>query len=83
MSEKFVFYPPIKQTTTANSFTINILDFQLYKSVRIAVSIFNADDVLLYNRFYVLQGAEYTNWGNDDKYIVDYVKAKLQIENIS
>ena len=80
---KTTFYPPIRRSTSINQFAVTISELKLKEYVKINVLLFSTDDLLLDNRAYTLHGVDYQARGQDDDYIVNWVKAKLQGENIS
>lgn len=80
MNQSYVFYPPIKQEIKLNTFRVNVIELKLFESVTVCALLLNQDGQHVENRIYKLEGDDYNNWSNDDKYIVDYVKKKLQEE---
>lgn len=81
MNDTYTFYPPIKQTININQFRVNIVELKLFESVTVCALLLNPDGQHVDNKIYKLEGDDYTNWSNDDKYIVNYVKLKLQQES--
>ena len=81
MSEKYTFYPPVKREIKINQFCINVVEIKLFSYVKISVGLFDINDQLVDNRMYEMSGDDYLEWGEDDGYIVRYVKAKLQEES--
>ena len=71
-------YPNIKRIVNICKFKYTILEIILFKSVRIAVYLFNENDLLIECRQYIIEGVEYENWSNDDKYIINLIKQKIQ-----
>ena len=72
--------PEINQTITK---TINIVSFDvsgvmiyLYERATVNVA-FTCDDGNKIYRDVVLEGADYTNWGNDDNYINEYIALNI------
>ena len=41
-----------------------------------AVYLFNENDLLIETKQYLIQGDEYNQWSNDDKYIINLIKQK-------
>ena len=59
-------------------FKYQILDIKLFESIRIAVYLYSDSDLLIESRQYLIQGDEYNAWSNDDKYIINLIKQKIQ-----
>jgi hypothetical protein len=74
-------YPNIKRIVNICKFKYNILEITLFKSIRIAVYLFNENDMLIESRQYTIEGAEYEAWTNDDQYIIKLLKQKIQEGN--
>jgi hypothetical protein len=79
--EEYPVYPPIKKTLTICKFTYNILEIKLFESVRIAVYLYNENGLMIEARQYLIEGQEYNTWSNDDKYILNLIKQKIQENN--
>jgi hypothetical protein len=71
-------YPNLKRITNIVKFRYTILEIQLFTSIRVAVYLYNERDSLIEATQFVIQGQEYSNWGQDDKYIVNLIKQKIQ-----
>ena len=71
-------YPNIKKTFNIVKFKYNILEIKLFESVRIAVYLYNENDMLIDANQYIIVGDEYNAWSNDDKYILNLIKQKIQ-----
>ncbi len=67
----------ITETKTVKYFKIYIVGLELFKSVTLSVSLFDANGAVVGNRNYVVADAEYLAWNNDDQYLVNYVAQKL------
>lgn len=77
-SESQPLYPNIKKTSTICKFTYNILELILFKSVRIAVYLYDENDILIDSTQFLFENTEYANWGANDSYIINLIKSKLQ-----
>ena len=75
-----VLYPPIKKVQTMNQFNINVLELKLFESVKLSVLLFDSDNIILDSRVYIIEINDYLQWNNDDKYILDWVRNRLQQE---
>jgi hypothetical protein len=71
-------YPNIKRIVNICKFKYTILEIKLFESIRIAVYLFNENDLLIEARQYLIQGEEYNAWQNDDNYIIKLLKEKIQ-----
>jgi hypothetical protein len=67
----------IVSTKTINSFTIRVLALELFKSVTIIASLFDANGIIVENRTIEVKDNEYLAWNNDDSYLVNLVASKL------
>jgi hypothetical protein len=74
-------YPNIKKTFNIVKFKYHILEIKLFESVRIAVYLYNENDMLIDAKQYIIEGEEYNAWSNDDKYILNLIKQKIQDSN--
>lgn len=81
-SDNFInVYPNIKRIVTICKFKYIILEIKLFESIRIAVYLYNENDLLIESRQYLIQGQEYADWSNDDKYLINLIKQKIQEGN--
>ena len=55
----------------------------LHTSVEIFVTFCDENDQHLSREMILLEGEEYSNWGNDDQYLIDMVCSKLNLEVVS
>lgn len=79
MDEKEIaLYPNMKKTFNICKFKYQILEIKLTESVRVAVYLFNENDLLIDSKQYLIEGTEYKNWGSDDNYIINLIKQKIQ-----
>ena len=59
-----------------NNIQIYVNQLVLFNSISICVRLFH-DNILIENQMLDISGTDYTNWGNDDNYIVDFVLTNL------
>jgi hypothetical protein len=71
-------YPNIKKTFNIVKFKYHIIEIKLFEFVRIAVYLYNENDMLIDAKGYIIEGEEYNAWSNDDKYILNLIKQKIQ-----
>ena len=76
--EKLILYPPIKHERTINKFTVELERVVLFKFASVIAILYDDDEKQVDYKRYTLEGDDYAAWANDDKYIINYVKAKLQ-----
>jgi hypothetical protein len=69
---------PFIKTNIINNIKISVNRLLLFKSVSIYVNLLE-NNKLIENKYYELTGDEYTAWGNDDNYIINYVLDKLDM----
>jgi hypothetical protein len=80
IAESYI-YPPYKKTKTANKIRIFVNELKLFEYVRITVLLYDdSTDELIETKVMKIDGEHYKCWGNEDKFIVDYVKNILQNE---
>lgn len=79
MDEKEIaLYPNMKKTLNICKFKYQILEIKLTESVRVAVYLFNENDLLVDSKQYLIDGNEYAKWGSDDNYLINLIKQKIQ-----
>ena len=78
IDEYYPVYPNINKILKIVKFKYTILEIILFKSIRIAVYLYNENDLLIEARQYVIEGDEYNACSNDDKYILTLLKQKIQ-----
>lgn len=77
---EFNVYPNITRTMKICKARYQILEVILFKSIRIAVYLYNEHDLLIEAKQYVIEGPEYDNW-TEDKYLVNLLKEKIQADS--
>lgn len=70
---------PVDKITmqTIVRFSLDITELLLHQSATFRVSLYNVNDKLVDTKFVTLEGDDYTNWGNDDEYILQFLANKL------
>jgi len=68
-------------TNVINNIKIRVNRLVLFTSVSVCVNLLN-NNSLIDNKFFTLAGTDYTNWMNDDNYIVDYVLTQLNLSRL-
>jgi cytidylate kinase len=70
---------PIEKNVTKviHSFNIDSVEITLFNSAKIRVALLNEQKHVVEITNIIMEGDEYSYWGNDDYYILNYVSAKL------
>ena len=63
----------IVSTLTVNRFEIDSIDIRLFTSAVIRVNLFDLNGFRVSVKNVLMEGEDYTNWGNDDQYILTFV----------
>jgi hypothetical protein len=63
-----------------SSFDINIIIIQLNVQATIIVNTFDKDGNKLYEKLIIIEGEDYSNWGNNDNYLKNLVALKLGLQ---
>ena len=66
------------QTSVINNIHINILKIDLFKGMTLTVNLLS-NNKIIDTKIMNITGDEYTNWGNDDNYIINLVLSKLNL----
>jgi hypothetical protein len=69
--------PYVKPTVDITNVEIRVMNLILFTSVSINVILFGANNAYVDSKQFTLSGSDYTNWSNDDTYIVNYVLTQL------
>ncbi len=67
----------ITEVKTVKYFKVHVVGLNLFTSVTLAVTLYDAQGNGVGNRSYTLTGDEYLGWNNDDQYLVNLVAQKL------
>jgi len=70
---------PVDKTTTKTvvRFALDIIELILNTSATFRVITYDIDGASIDTQFVVLDGTAYSNWGNNDEYVVQYVANQL------
>jgi len=70
---------PFEHVTTEKivRFEVESINVQLFSTAIICVNLFNQDGYRVKVERITLSGDNYTNWGNDDQYILMFVATSL------
>ena len=67
-----------------NQITINILELKLFEYVKLIVQLFDNDRNHIDNRIYTIDTINgYNEWNNDDTFIIEWVKKRLNEEQLT
>ena len=65
-----------------NSIFIEVMNIKLFTNVSVMVSLFDINENIIDNKYFVIEGEEYTNWASDDNYLVELVLNKLNLNKL-
>jgi len=70
---------PVDKTTTKTvvRFALDIIELVLNTSATFRVITYDIDGASIETQYVVLEGTAYSNWGNNDEYVVQYVANQL------
>ncbi len=68
--------PYVRPSINITSIQVRVINLNLFQSVNVSVTLLSNNDYVD-SKSYTLEGDDYTNWGNDDTYIVNYVLNQL------
>jgi len=70
---------PLEKTIQVLGFRVSVISVQLGHSARLAINLncLHGEKPFIDYKEILIEGEEYSNWGNDDKYIIDLVSSKL------
>ena len=64
-------------TKTISGFLINQVTITPFTEANVVTSLYDASNNLIATRSIVLTGSDYTNWGNNDTYLIDFIESKI------
>jgi len=84
MDVKTINVIPQTQTTvkTVTSFSVIVNNIVLFQSATLNVRLFDENNNYISTQLINISGDDYTNWGNDDTYIANYVAQNLGLQII-
>ena len=70
---------PVTITTTksVNAFFINQVTITPFTSASIIISLYDSSNNYIKNSTISLTGTNYTNWGNNDQYLITYIESQI------
>ncbi len=72
--------PPVKRVISIRSIRVNVVELQLFRSVRVLCEMLDDNYEVFDTRYYDIEGEEYIQWGNDDKYLATVCINRLREE---
>jgi hypothetical protein len=78
--ELISFYPQLSKVVKINQFQIDNIKIKLFESASFTVLLYDVNEILCDSRYFELSKDEYLQWGQDDGYLIKYVKTKLAEE---
>ena len=79
---QFNVYPNIKQAITICKALVSVQSYEMFKSATLCVSLLDTNDSVVSVKLYTLDGEAFAAWGNDDAYVVNWVKKQIQLESL-
>jgi hypothetical protein len=73
----FPVYPNLTITKRICKAKIAVMRYIPFTSASINVLLYDENDIVIDTRGFVLDLPEFLDWGNDDKFLVNWVKQKL------
>lgn len=70
---------PLEKTIQVLGFRVSVISIQLGHSARLGIYLncIQVETPFIDYKEIIIEGEEYSNWGNDDNYIMDLVSKKL------
>lgn len=68
---------PLTKINQITNIKIRVVSLKLFTNVTLSVLFMNDENNIVDNKIIILEGLDYTNWGNDDNYIKNIVLSKL------
>lgn len=72
----------ITTTTIVKSIEIESVELKIGDSAKVFVRLLDENGGLVSNEIVRLEGTDYSNWGTDDQYLVDFVLTTLGLTEI-
>ena len=67
----------ITTTKTVNGFLINQVSITPFTSASLVISLYDSSNNYIKNSTINLTGTNYTNWGNNDQYLISYIESQI------
>jgi hypothetical protein len=67
-------YPNIKRTVSIVKLSVRPMEIELFKYIRIHVLFMDENNSPIDSKIHTIEGEDYKAWGNNDEYIIDWVK---------
>jgi len=78
MADRYNIDPIVRTTTNViTNFKVDVIDIKLFKSCNLGITFYTSDNQFVEYKSFELTGDDYTNWGANDDYIIEYVKGKM------
>ena len=70
---------PVTITTikNVNGFLINNVSITPFTSASVIISLYDSSNNYIQNSTINLTGTNYTNWGNNDQYLISYIEGQI------
>ena len=77
---KYTIYPEIKKITKINQISVFVSELILFTSVRITCILYDINGIAIDSRMYILTDEDYSNWAQNDTYLINWAKNKIAEE---
>ena len=67
----------IQTTKNVNGFLINQVTITPFTSASVIISLYDSSNNYIQNSTINLTGTNYTNWGNNDQYLITYIEGQI------
>ena len=67
----------ITTTKSISVFLINQVNVTPFTEANVVTSLYDASNNLITTKSIVLTGTDYTSWGNNDQYLINYIESKI------
>jgi hypothetical protein len=68
---------PITRTKLITKMKIEVMSILLFESCNIRILFCDDDNSIIDCKILIMENEDYTNWSNDDNYIIDFVKKNI------
>ena len=73
----FNVYPNFSITKRIVKAKIGVMDYIPFTSAKISVLLYDENYCVVDSRIYLLDGGDFQQWGTDDKFLINWIKSKL------
>ena len=67
----------VTTTKTINGFIMNQVNVTPFTSAVVVISLYDSSNNFVQSTTINLTGSDYTNWGNNDQYLINFIESKI------